>query len=149
MGGKIATLCTCIKMLKVTRNQQICSSDTPPNCLYFLIKGCADEHVFDNGKELQRLIKERKNGANKPSEGVPKHKKNNAKKRKKLDARKQTRSNARVAQKKRKPEMHRLATLPAGQMFGEASWLYGQQGMTTVIARSECKLWVLPFVHVT
>merc|ERR1719201_2524589 len=49
---------------------------------------------------------------------------------------------------KEEQEMQRLAVLLTGQMFGEASWVYGQQAMSTVIARSECKLWVISHAHV-
>merc|ERR1712032_216284 len=111
---EVASLCACIKMQNVTKNQKICSFDGPAKFIYYLIEGSAEQHSCDNGQMLQKLLRGRPGG---------------------------------LCRSRAQSKMHRLATLVAGQMFGEASWVYGQQAMTTVVASSDCKVWALPFVH--
>lgn len=142
---QVAILCTCIKMQKVTRNQKICSHEDTARCLYYLIRGCADEHTCDNASMLRNLL-DGENGSDDIVDDVQKFNRKCMKDQNAWNLQKQM--ELLQGPEKSDGELHRMATLLTGQMFGEASWVHGSKVMTTIVARSDCKMWVLSFTHV-
>jgi len=145
---EMAILCSRIKMRTVSKNQKICSTTGPAQNLYYLIEGRAEEHGYNNAKVVRKLLRD---PTKHETEGAivkvckSLHMPEGKTKEVKEMLKGIIYDNMSMATH---APTHRLASLLAGQIFGEPSWLYGAQAMTTVVARSDCKLWVLPFTCV-